>query len=86
MTDEFEDNNTQLNSESELPSPDSVRSSRWLPVALGLLGVVLILALAWPLLRGQIVTQPDSGETSLAELEQAVAGDPQNDALHSSGK
>ena len=81
MTDQFDDDNTQLNAEPESPATESFPSSRWLPLGLGLLGVVLILALAWPLLRGQIVTRRDSGEASLTELEQAAAGDPENHAL-----
>ena len=81
MTDEFDDNNIQLDAETESPAPHLFRSSRWLQVALGLVGVLLILALAWPVLRGQIVTQRNSGEESLTELEQAAADDPEDYAL-----
>jgi tetratricopeptide (TPR) repeat protein len=81
MSDEFDDNNAQLNSESEVPTPDTFRSSRWLLVGLGFIGLVLILALAWPVLSDQIATRRNSGEASIAELEQAAADDPENHAL-----
>lgn len=76
MTNEFEDNNVQ-----SYPEDESSRQSRWLPIVLGLAGLILILALAWPVLRNQILPQLGLADASLAELENAAAADPENNAL-----
>jgi hypothetical protein len=47
MAEEFEDNDIQPD-----PAQNTSRQSRWLKVGLGLAGVILILVLAWPNLRG----------------------------------
>jgi tetratricopeptide (TPR) repeat protein len=79
MNDEFEDNHSQ--SESDLLTTGLSRQPRWLQVGLGLLGVALILALAWPVLRGQLARVSGSADGSLAELEQAAAAKPENENL-----
>ncbi len=63
------------------PGPNSESSqSRWLRVGLGLLGVILILALVGPGLRDRFLPRTDSG-SPIAELEQAAAANPENDAI-----
>jgi tetratricopeptide (TPR) repeat protein len=78
MTDEFHDKNTQPDAEPESPATGQSGMSRWLQVGLGLAGAVLILAIAWPVLRGQILSRQSSAEPALAQLEQTAAADPEN--------
>jgi len=84
MSDELEDSNVQPDPENI--QPDSVnepsRQSQWLKVGLGVVGLILILMLAWPNLRDQIAPRLGlADDASLTELEQAAADDPENDAL-----
>jgi hypothetical protein len=53
MAEEFEDNDIQPD-----PAQNTSRQSRWLKVGLGLAGVILILVLAWPNLRGRSWSKP----------------------------
>ena len=76
MTNEFEDKHVQSDPEDVLSQP-----SRWLLIVLGLAGLILILALAWPALRSQTTPKLDLTDASLAELENAAAADPENEAL-----
>jgi tetratricopeptide (TPR) repeat protein len=83
MNNEFENNSTQtdLDSESESLTAGPFLQSWWLRLGLGLLGVIVILVLAGPGLRDRLFTRGGSADVSLTELEQAVATDPDNDAL-----
>ena len=77
MAEEFEDNDIQPD-----PAQNTSRQSRWLKVGLGLAGVILILVLAWPNLRGQITARLGSADDApLTELEQAAAANPENGML-----
>ncbi|GAB4536515.1 MAG: hypothetical protein Kow0063_22150 [Anaerolineae bacterium] len=79
MGNELEDSHRQ--SEHNPPGTGLTRQSRWLPVGLGLLGIILIVALAGPGLRNLIGRLPGLSESPLSELEQAAAADPHNEAL-----
>jgi tetratricopeptide (TPR) repeat protein len=72
MSDEFEHDDTQSAPEPEPPATGMPAQPRWLPLGLGLIGLILILALAWPSLRSQVATRFASTEAPLAELEQAT--------------
>jgi len=84
MSDKLEDGNIQPDPENIQFEPvnEASRKSQWLKVGLGLAGVILILILAWPNLRDQIVPRLGlADDAPLAELEQAAADDPDIDAL-----
>jgi protein O-GlcNAc transferase len=82
MNDEFEPNNNQYDSDlAESPAAGTSSQFRWLRVGLGLLGVILILALAGPSLRERLFNGPGSANASIAKLEQAAAADPTNEGL-----
>jgi len=74
MSDEFEHDDAQPAPESEPPQ------SRWLPLGLGLIGLVLILVLAWPSLRDRVTTRPGSTDTPPAASQQAATVNPADDA------
>ncbi len=81
MSNETKPSNSQADSDSEPPVTGLSPKSPWLQVGLGLVGVVLILVLAWPSLRDHIPTPFGSAGESLTDLEQSAAADPENDAL-----
>lgn len=82
MTIESENNHANPDLESESSAVSLPRQSSWLAVGLGLLGVILIVALAWPGLRNRLSIQPNSAdEASLTELKQTAAAAPENDTL-----
>ncbi len=84
MDDQFEDISIQPDSANVRPDSfnETARQLSWLKVGLGLAGVILILFLAWPNIRDQIVPRLGlTDNTSLTELEQAAAADPEKEAL-----
>jgi len=84
MDDEIEDISIQPDSANVQPDSfnETPRQLSWLKVGLGLAGMILILILAWPNLRDQIVPRLGwADNASLTELEQVAAADPENDAL-----
>ena len=80
MSDEFEHDDAQPALESEPAATGMSPQPRWLPLGLGLIGLVLILVLAWPSLRGQLATRPGSTGAPPAASEQAVTVNPADDA------
>ena len=84
MDDKLEDTSTQPDSANAQPDSfnETARQLSWLKVGLGLAGMILILILAWPNLRDQIVPRLGLADNaSLTELEQAAAADPEKEAL-----
>lgn len=79
MSGEFDENHTQAEHDSLTTGLSG--QSRWLRVGLGLLGVILILALAWPGWRTLMGRWPGLANASLTELEQAAAAEPGNETL-----
>ncbi|UCC89648.1 MAG: tetratricopeptide repeat protein [Anaerolineales bacterium] len=81
MTNEFEHNDVASDPEPEPAVTSLSPQPGWLPIGLGLVGVILILVLAWPSLRQQVFTWLGPADASLRELEQAAAADPTNETL-----
>jgi tetratricopeptide (TPR) repeat protein len=77
MTEEIERNSAHPETSATGLAP----YSRWLPVGLGLLAVIVILALAWPGLRHGSSNSSDTSSGALTELEQAAMAAPENEAL-----
>jgi len=75
MTTEPQEQRSQSEPGSEAPQ------SRWLKAGLGLIGLILILVLAGPRLRDWLFPPTGPSSASIAELEQAAAADPGNEAL-----
>lgn len=80
MSDEFEHDDAQPAPESEPPATGMPPQPRWLPLGLGLIGLVLILVLVWPSLRGQITSRPGSTDAPPAASEPAATVNPGGDA------
>jgi tetratricopeptide (TPR) repeat protein len=81
MTEEIERNSVHPEVEPQSSVTVPAPQSRWLPVGLGLLAVIVILALAWPGLSNRISGSSDAPAEPLSELKQAALAAPENEAL-----
>jgi tetratricopeptide (TPR) repeat protein len=81
MTEEIERNSVHPEAESQSSVTVPAPQSRWLPVGLGLLAVIVILALAWPGLSNRGSGSSDASAEPLSDLKQAALAAPENEAL-----
>ena len=81
MTDPPESDDIPSHPETELTKTEMPPQPRWLPLGLGLIGLVLILVLVWPGLRNQVFNRVAATQVSPTQVEQAATAEAADDAL-----